>query len=67
MSVCFGQSPKGTGVFAYPGIYLDVETDDTVNSLMNMSKVYLELTVDWDSQEGRGFQGFAEQGNKQEG
>lgn len=33
------------GVIAYSWIYLDVETDDTMHSPINMSNVYLELTT----------------------
>lgn len=43
------------GVMAHPGNYLDVETDNTIHSLRNMSNVYLELTTNWGFPGGGGF------------
>lgn len=42
------------GVIAHPGSYLDVETDNTMRSLKNISNVYLELKINWEFPRGEG-------------
>lgn len=50
-------------MIAHPGIYLAIETDDAMHSLINMSNVYLELTTNWGFPGGEGLMwGFDEQG-----
>lgn len=34
-------------VIAYPGIHLNVQTDDTMHSTVNMNNMYLVLKVSW--------------------
>lgn len=41
-------------MIAYPGIYLDVRTDDTMHSTLNMNRKYSELTISWEFSEGEG-------------